>query len=1604
MGPVVGVKIMPDALHHDVGPADAIGASLTYRVLGELEVHADGQPVHLSGPAQKALLAFLLINANRAVSHDAVAEALWGVDAGYTVKRLQMAITRLRKSLRPLAQSERESPLRTVAGGYVLAVADGTLDVEVFEQRLRAGRNALDARDFERAAHILRQADALWRGRALVDVELKGFAQDEIRRLDELRLDAFEARFEADLALGRHADLIGELDSLAAANPTRDRFAAQLMRALYRCGRQVEALEVYQRARDELARQFGLDPGPELQTMQARILNQDPSLLQDSRSPLPLELDASAAVPLAGRERECRWLLRQWEAAQREPRIISITGPHGIGKTRLAAELAGTLHTDGVTVHYRAADDGTPVDVSGPTLLVADGADAPALEAPAAHVPVLTILLGNETEISTAATLALEPLNETAVSEIAQAYVPRGYEGDPPVAALFEASGGIPGLVHSACRQWARDESARRVGLAAGKTAAGRAELRSMEAELADEVAELRITETRGALADGARDTVMCPFKGLAAFDIDDAGYFYGRERLTAELVARLVGTPLLGVIGPSGSGKSSVVRAGLLPALAEGVLPGSELWQPVVVRPGEHPPQDLEALVGPGQFVLVVDQFEEVFTACESEPERSRFIHELIKLTERPGAIVLALRADQYGRCAGYPKLSRLLAANHVLVPPMTRDEIRRAIECPAEQARLEVEPELTDRLMADVERQPGGLPLLSTALLELWQRRDGRRLRLSAYQETGGVSGAVARLAENAFDRLDETHQAVTRNLLTRLVNETADGSVERRRVPLAELDTERGADVERVLGLLADRRLVTMSDGAVEIAHEALMREWPRLRDWIEQDREGLRIQRALTADADEWNTLGRDDGALYRGAQLTLALEWRAGHDLALNRLEREFLDASAALRRAEQAARRKNVRRAFAALSLVLVLITGVAIVAIEQTREARKQRDITASREIAARAFNVLDTDPGLGLALAREALATEPTAEAAAALRQAVTDFRALSVFQASRTTIRSTDLSPDGSRVVVTGNDGVISVWSLKDRRRLLAIPSRGPLMSARFTPDGRAVVAAGVDGEIAIVDLATHRRRSVLRVPDVVPYSLSISEDGRRLAVGFGDGVTRIVDLDTSEVTEFPGPEAPVFAVALTRDGHRVAVGSVVDGSLRVYDLRHADDPLVAPADSEGVGSVDFSRDGTRLVAGGGGGLVRVLDATTGKVLTTFRRGKTAVQVARFSPDGGRILSTGEDGMIRITDIESRQEISVLRGHAGRVWDAAFNRRGDQIVSGGEDGTVRTWSPPKVRVLSAPALNVSFSPDGSRLVAGALDGSIRIWRASDGRVQQHLTASIGETYAQFSPDGGRVVAFAVDGNVTVWDTETGSKLESFDDYEGQVSAAALDDRGHRLVIGGRDGRVVIRALGHVGAPIAFDTKHGTLDHLALSRDGTLIATSGADGAIKVWRTARPAGPVATLTGGPRNTQLEFDRDGRRLAAAGADGTVRVWSLQSKTAAALRGHTGKVASVAFNKDGSRVVSAGIDGKILVWAPHTREPLMTVHSHAERADGAAFSPDGASVVSTSGSEELVVISSCEACGRLSEVIALSHSRAERRLTAADRERFLVAP
>jgi CHASE2 domain-containing sensor protein len=444
----------------------------------------------------------------------------------------------------------------------------------------------------------------------------------------------------------------------------------------------------------------------------------------------------------------------------------------------------------------------------------------------------------------------------------------------------------------------------------------------------------------------------ICPYRGLRPFEEDDAEFFFGRDADIQRLLEKLKSTSVLAVVGSSGSGKSSLARAGLVPALRRGALAGSEEWEIVTLKPGAHPldtlaghvaalglrsraadasdelagdPRTLRLLCAARERPILwfIDQFEEVFTLCRDEGERAQLIANLLHASTGggPSIVIATMRADFYPRCAAYPELAQTVSAHQALVGPMDVDGLRQAIEEPALRVGLELEPGLVDTILADVSAQPGALPLLEHALLELWERRRGNVMTLQGYRESGGVEGAVSKRAEAVFDGFSPEQQLIARRAFLRLTQPGEGTEDTRRRAEVAELVTsgrERGALEEVIRALVAGRMLTTGGEGGgegwVDVSHEALIRGWPRLRGWIDEDRAGLRIHGRVTEATREWIGAGRDDGLLHRGARLVEATEWSSRHAGALNDHEREFLAASTQLAERERQAEEEQRAR------------------------------------------------------------------------------------------------------------------------------------------------------------------------------------------------------------------------------------------------------------------------------------------------------------------------------------------------------------------------------------------------------------------------------------------------------------------------------------------------------------------------------------------------------------------------------------------------------------------------------------------------------------------------------------------------------------------
>jgi WD40 repeat protein/DNA-binding SARP family transcriptional activator len=1551
------------------------------RVLGHLEASIDDRPVALGGAKQRAVLAMLGLEANRAVSADRLIEGLWGEEAPPSAaKMVQNYVWRLRKVL----AADGGAEIRTQGRGYELHIDPESVDVVRFERLVAEAVRAATAGDAPDAA---REALALFRGDPLADLADEPFAAAEIRRLDDLRETAAELAIDADLAAGRHQEIIGDIDALLGQHPLRERLHAQRMLALYRCGRQADALQAFRDARRLLVEEIGVEPGPELRGLHDAILQHDPAL-EPAPSELPRELDVATAPAIVGRDRESTWLRDFWErACAGRGGLVGISGGHGMGKTRLAGELAGEAHRSGATVLYATGWQPTRSiaqslrrarEATQPTLLVVDDADASntamaalagaARELAAAPALVLAAVQGPEGMARFGSpSLALAPLDVDAVRRIAALYAP----GEVPADDLLEASGGVPGLVHELARAWAR----RRVAAVADRAASGRRELRSVEDELAGGLTALQVARER--MAPPVHDTAsaVCPFKGLAAFETADAAYFFGRERPVAELVARLVGAPLVGVVGPSGSGKSSLVRAGLLPALAAGVLPGSDAWAQVLIRPGDQPLRalrDAQTELGAREHgVLVVDQFEEVFTTCRDEDERHAFIDALARAGDEPDAgvvVVPVIRGDFYGRCADYPALARLLGANHVLVGPMRRDELRRAIELPARHAGLLVEPELIEALVADVENEPGGLPLLSTSLLELWQDSDGRRLRLAAYERAGGVRGAVARLAERTYARFGEGQQQIAKAILLRLAGEGEGDTVVRARVPLDEFAPE----ARSVLDELTDGRLLTVSEGEVEVAHEALLREWPRLRSWLEEDAQGRRLRRHLRLAAREWEGGGRDAGELYRGARLASALDWASGHELELTAGERSFLDAS----RSAGERTHRRLRMMLAGVACLLALAVIAALVALDERGSARAEATSADAQRLGAQALADYDLDRSL--LLARQAVALHDSPQTRGNLLAALLKSpAAIGVIPGPGQELISLDLSPDGRTLARFSGDGMLTFIDAHTRRPVGApYPALGPELdpaadAVRFSPDGTRVAVGG--SAAAVVDARTHQLLHGLRMrKDRYVSALRFSPDGRTLFAILA--------------FFFPSQDR----------------GS----SIRRFDARTGRAMGPEQFVTHRPGDVDLmvSGDGRRVITASPEGRTVIRDAQTLRPVE-----RIPGRAEALSPDGRTLLVGGRDGSVRFRDLVTGTSRTASGRHDGEVTRASFGADGRTAVTGGTDNRVIVWNVVRATARetfvghTAPVTALAISRDGRTLYSGAVDGTVILWDlASSGGLGRPFTTGTAERYPfptyALRPDGRVLAVGHENGTVDLIDPRTLLRLSTFTAVShGPVLALGYVPHSGLLVVGGDNGFLALVDPVHGTRVTRLRGHGGALYTPSFSADGRLMATSS-DEAIILWdlRAGEPVGrplrsSVVALGGAalspdgrtlaiPQSGQdveiidvatgrhrawlrqsesvipMRFTPDGRYLVGGSSGGWARLWSAKTGRPAGqvLAGPAGGVFGLAVSADGDTLALGGVDGSVRLYDVPTRQPLgPPLPGGQDGPIAPEFTPDG---------------------------------------------------
>lgn len=1379
---------------------------------------------------------------------------------------------------------------------------------------------------------------------------------------------------------------------------------------------------------------------------------------------LPAELAASGTI--AGRAKELRWLRWSWRRASHgHGRVVFLDGPEGSGKTRLVAALAAEVHADGAPVTYvssrdssEAAVDRLGVGTREGALLVVDDADtatgivvdairrseSDGMDRTLVLVtcrdtgPPLVRDLIARSDATGDRRRTLGPLREGDVLEIATAYA--SDVGHLPLDRIERETAYQPGPVHRWLRGWVDSRTRQRLEISATQAAEQGERMDRAATQLTEDVLELQLARATEPI-DAPGD--VCPYKGLAPFDDDDVDYFFGREQLVSRLVAALITAPLLGVTGPSGSGKSSLVRAGLVPAIAVGSLPGSDRWRRVLMRPGEHPIRELERALGTSlpdgglaavageRLLLVVDQFEEIFTSCSDDEERGAFVELLTEAAQRSEgrvSIVVAIRADFYGRCATYPSLASLLGDNHVLVGPMEPTELRRAIELPAKHVGLTVEPELVDALVEEVTDEPGGLPLLSTTLLELWQRRSGRVLTIASFRESGGVRGAVARLAETAYHRLTDRQRQVARAILLRSAGSGEGAAAVRRRVPLTELDVQRDEDVAHVLAALTDARLLTTTETTVEVAHEALLREWPRLRAWLEENAEGRRLHLHLAQTVDEWQDGGRDPADLFRGARLAAALDWTAEHSLELNEAERDFLEESRAASERDAERQRRTNRRlrtllVGTAAFLIIALVAGsLAVVqggrARAQRAEAQREKRISTARELATASRANLTVDPERSVLLAIAAVNATRTAdgivvpEAELALHEAV---------DGQRVDLRipgfnSFDYSPEGRRLVAvqyseTGGSGDAVILDTETGARLATLHGRGvPLWDEDWSREADVVVTLDFDGVITQWDPAGTMVRTI-RGPRNPAGWVEVSPDGTRVAANTLDGVFRVWDLRTGrpELSWGSNDGHEPGGMAWSPDSRRLAVDPRGETSIQVVDV---DTGRLLWQGAEGFGfDIAWSPDGSMIVTDGS--TLEAWDAETGTHLFTLF---PAVEVVDhdFSPDGHLLAGGSVDGITRIWQIDRRggREVMDLPSSESNICCLQFSPDGKHLVAGssgfaaGDTGLLgRIWDISRTgggERLTLPTRDwgswISYSPDGST-IAITEDPGVVLWDTHDGRRVREIPTDGPATGVSFAPDGARIAASG-DFGAAIWGVDSGRLLTRFEGHDDWVDRIHFSRDGARVVTASGDGTARIwDASTGAQQGLVRERNNGILE-AAMSPDGSLLVTMVNDpGIVRLWSTSTGKLVRTLLHPGAFVGSVEFSHDGQIVAAGLGDGTVHLWNAAGRELRTIQAHAAMVTSIEFDRNDDRIVTSSRDGLVKVWDVRTGDAKLTLTGHSDEVQDAAFSPDGRYVASSSidGTVRVWILD-------IDELLDVASARVTRPLTAEECQRYLHHP
>ena len=1200
-------------------------------------------------------------------------------------------------------------------------------------------------------------------------------------------------------------------------------------------------------------------------------------------------------------------------------------------------------------------------------------------------------------------------------------------------------------------------------------------------------------------------ELVPNPYKGLRAFQEKDAPNFFGREALVQRLVDRFVEsgkyTRFLAVVGPSGSGKSSVIKAGLIPALRQNAIAGSSKWFFDEMVPGSQPFQELEntlisvavntpsaellhklrtdetgllKIINAGlpsdddsELFLFIDQFEEVFTQVMDEKEISNFLSSLYVAVTAPDSrlrVVITIRADFYDRPLLQPRLSNLVRERTEVVVPLSQDELERVIVEPAKRVGVQFDSGLVAAIVAEIKEQPGALPLLQYSLSELFERRDDTLIMPQAYKELGGVRGALARRADELYDNMSPGQQEATRQLFLRLITLGEGTEDTRRRALLSELtslkrketDTEENI-VQQVVDILGRARLLTFDrdpitrSPTVEVTHEAIIREWQTLRDWLDESRNDVRMQRKLSVLASEWLQERQDPSLLIQGVRLEQFEEWQTTTNLVLTEEEQRYLDESISerLRREEEERLREErermlerrsvtrLRILFGVLLTAFVVTLGLLALAFNAQAEATRSAQFSQNLALAASAGRELgDGDVDLALALAVEANSNASAPDLLRSLSEVAFANGTKTIFEGHTAGVLSVDIHTETNRVVSGSFDSNVILWNALNGEILHRMTGHGgDVESVAFSPDGAQVVSGAADFTVILWNADTGeeiRRLTGHRSP---VRSVAYSPDGNYIlggSRGIADNPPLIVLWDSEDgrqLRTYEGHNAGVQTLAISPDSLTFLSGAR-NGELKLWDVNSGEVIQELIGHATAIEDISFDPDGTRAVSASGDGTIIIWSLPDGNIIHRFQISGGDVRAVAFTPDGNRIISGAGDGVLQIWDADAGLEISSIQAHyeatgrSGVIEDAAFSNAIEGIdissdgllaVSGSRDRTIRLWNigtPGLFAALSGEAnsrvTGVSFGANDDQIVYGDVQGFLRAWNIGTREQQTVLqledspirTLDINRT-ATHALLGEREPA--TDENVIAYvDLQTGETIRLLRGHASNILAVRFFNDRALAVSSDQNGVTILWDLETGEERRRFEGHRGAVHSLAIRPDENSIVTGSSDSTAILWDIQ--TGDIIRRFEGHAGTVFAVDisPDGSILATGSRDTLAILWDIETgRNLAALIGDADTVWSLAFKPSGDALITGTASGSLIMWDVETGTAIQRFDAGERSVFTLSFSPSGNRVVS--GQEDGSVI----VWNTLTGTELLEWTRANRYIrdfTCIERDQYRIEP